>query len=138
MESGASSVTVGPESLVVKRRRWLVVATVTLAAALAAWLAVGAWIATSVCCWLSPAGLGLGLGVLAGLNAICLVAFLAGRPRWRHGTALLAGVEVGNVVFFVAAAVAISSAWLLEAGVAGITAVLVVLVDRSRRASLPS
>lgn len=115
------------------RQRLLVVVTTTLAVGLAVWFAVGAWIASSACCWLSPAWLGQALALAAGLNATALLVFLIGRARLHRAAALLAGVEAGNVLFALAAAVAVSSAWLLEAGVAGLTTVLLVLVIRTQR-----
>lgn len=112
----------------------MVVVATTLAIGLAAWFAIGAWIASSACCWLSPAWLVQALTVTAGLNAVALLAFLIGRARARWATALLTGVEAGNVLFTLAAAAAVSSAWLLEAGVAGFITVLFVLVLRSQSA----
>ena len=118
------------------RRRLLTAVTITLAAALTAWLVVGAWIARSACCWLSPTWLVTGLFVVAGLNTAAMVVLLVSRSRW--GLVVLAGVEVGNLVFSLAASVAVSPAWLpLGAAPALVVAVLLFVLLRPQRAGSP-
>ena len=119
------------------RRRLLTMVTITFATVLAVWLVIGAWIARSACCSISPDWLATILFVIAGLN----VAALAALVIWRSRRALiaLAGVEVGNIIFSLAASGAVSPAWLLFGAIpAGVTALLLLLLLRSERASTPA
>jgi hypothetical protein len=103
--------------------------TVSLATALTAWLLIGLWIAWSACCWLSPEWLVIGLAAMALLNGIALLVLLFWRSPW--AIAALTGVQAGNVAFSIAAAVAVSLAWLpLFTAPALVALILGVLVGR--------
>ncbi|TMC72466.1 MAG: hypothetical protein E6J18_05045 [Chloroflexi bacterium] len=113
------------------RRRWLLVGTITPAAALSAFWIFGVLIGWSACCWLTPMWLAIAMTVGAALNVLGLVVFLIRRRSW--GTPILGAVQVANILFALAASVAVSPAWLLLDGAPALVILILVLVfQRSR------
>jgi hypothetical protein len=115
----------------VTRRRWLLAGTITLAAALSAFWIIGASIASSICCgWLVSRDFAIALSVGAAVNVLGLLAFLIRRQSW--GMPILGAIQVGNILFALAASVAVSPAWLLfDAAPALVILVLALLYQRS-------
>ena len=106
------------------RTRLLLLGAVFLAVTVTLWLLAGVWIAWSACCWLSPAWLVIGVTLMASLNLAALLFALITRSAL--GLWVLAGIEIGNIVFSLAASVAVSPAWLFD--IAPESAILVMLV----------
>jgi hypothetical protein len=106
------------------------VGTITLAATLSAWWIIGAWITWSVCCgWLVSMDFAIALSVGAALNVFGLLAFVIRSRSW--GTSTLGAVQLGNVLFALAASVAVSPAWLVDVAPALAIFILVLLFRRS-------
>jgi hypothetical protein len=112
------------------RRRWLFAGTITLAAALTAFWLFDAVIGWSVCCgWLIRPGFVIALSTGAALNVFGLLAFAIRGRSW--GMPTLGAVQVGNILFALAAALVVSPAWLLfDAAPALVILILVVLLKR--------
>jgi hypothetical protein len=118
----------------VKRRRWLFVGIIVLAIAQCFDWISGAAIAWSASGWLVDPRFALGLWVGAGINLLGLVAFLFRRLRW--GTPALAAVQLGNIIFSLAAAVLVSPVWLLfGTAPAAITLVLILVLQKKEAPS---
>jgi hypothetical protein len=92
-------------------RRWLLIATVTLAAAQCCFWLIGAWIGLHLVGWLVSVPLTVSLCIGASLNVLALPVFLLKRGSW--GTPVFAAVQVGNILFSLVAAVLVSPAWSL-------------------------
>lgn len=107
--------------------------TIVLAAALSAWSIFWALVAWRVCCgWLVSMGFAIALSVGAALNAFGLLAFVIRSRSW--GSSALGAVQVCNVLFALAASVAVSPAWLADA-VPALAILLLVFLGRRFRAA---
>lgn len=95
----------------------------------------GAAIAWSARGWLVDPRFALGLWVGAGLNLVGLVAFLFRRLRW--GRPALAAVQVGNVLFSLAASVLVSPVWFLLGTVPASITLILILALRKTEAPRP-
>jgi hypothetical protein len=118
----------------VKRGRWLSAVIVILAAAYTAWSIFWVLVGWMVCCWLIRMDFVTAASIVAVLNLLGLFAFAKRGRSW--GTPALIGVQVGNILFALAASVAVSPAWLLtDAAPALVILVLVLLFQRSQATS---
>jgi uncharacterized membrane protein len=112
------------------RRRLLLAGTIAVAGALCLFWIGGAWIGWSICCWLISMNFALALTVGAAVNVFGLLAFLVRRQRW--GIRILGAVEVGNILFALAASVLVSPTWLwLDAAPAAVTLILIFALARA-------
>jgi hypothetical protein len=112
------------------RRPLAFAGTVVLAAALSAWSIFGALVGWRVCCgWLISIDFAIALSVGAALNVFGLLALVIRSRSW--GASALGAVQVGNVLFALAASVAVSPAWLADTAPAVAILVLVLLFRRS-------
>ena len=96
--------------------------TASLAAVFCGWWIFWARVGWSICCVFTPLWLALAVTVIAFVNAVGLIVFVARQRTW--GGWALAIVEAGNFAFSVAASFAVSPAWLIT----GATPALAVLV----------
>jgi hypothetical protein len=116
-----------------KRGRWLFAGITILATAFCAWEIFWALLAWMLCCGLVRMDLAIGTSVLAVVNVFGLVAF-AIRPRsW--GAPTLIAVQVGNILFALAASVAVSPAWVLTDGAPALVILIVLIVFQRSEAS---
>ncbi len=80
--------------------------------------------------WLVDSRFALALWVGAGLNLLGLLAYLVRRLRW--GRSALAAVQVGNILFSLAASVVVSPVWLvLDTAPALVTLILILALRRT-------
>ena len=115
-----------------KRGRWLFAATIILAATLSAFWIFGAWIGWSACCWLVRMDFAIALAIGAVLNVLGVVAFVIRSRGW--GTPTLGAVQIGSILFALAASVAVSPAWLVFDGAPALV-ILLLLFQRSKGGS---
>ncbi len=100
-----------------------------LAAAYCAWSIFWVLIGWIVCCWLVRMDFVSAASIVAVLNVLGLVAFAIRGRSW--GAPALVGVQVGNILFALAASVAVSPAWLLTDAAPALVILILVLLFRS-------
>jgi hypothetical protein len=118
------------------RRRWLLAGTIILAVAQTCFWLIGMWIALHLVGWLVSVPLTLGLSIGAGLNVLALVVFLTRRRAW--GTPAFVAVQVGNVLFSLAASVLVSPTWLLLGVAPAVATLMLHLLQRRADPVTPS
>lgn len=121
---------------VVTDRRWLLIGTLVLAAAQCGFWILGAVVGRSVGPWITPPLLAVSLSIGAVINVLALLAFLV--RRWAWGRPAFAVVQAGNVLFSLAASVAVSPAWLLLGALPALLTLTLFFLYRRASASKPA
>jgi hypothetical protein len=113
-----------------KRGRWLFAGITILATAFCALEIFWALLAWMLCCGLVRMDLAIGTSALAVVNVFGLVAFAIRLRSW--GAPILIAVQAGNILFALAASVAVSAAWLLtDAAPASVILIALIVFQRS-------